>query len=54
MALSPGRAPAERDVRVLRAARAALPPGERRPEDLIDGGPFHFGRGRLRRQAQVH
>jgi hypothetical protein len=28
--------------------------GGPRAQDLIDGSPFLVGRGRLRRQAQVH
>jgi hypothetical protein len=54
VAAAPGGVPAERDVRVFRVPRAALPAGERRPEYLIDGGPFLVGRGHLRREAQVH
>ncbi len=49
-----GGTAAERDVRVLRPALAALPLGGRRPEYLVDGRALGVRRCRLRRQAQVH
>jgi len=36
------------------AVSRSFPLGGRRAQDLIDGGPFRVGRGRPRRQAQVH